>query len=182
MSLSTPGPGASVAFCRLQKARFQRFACCCNAAFVGHSLTTALYVELLRKFSAQYPVICGQAAVCKAETWRSIGLMRSGGQTTVIQRILERRAQQPPAIQDDTTATIAVMLRVLPPPRALLAIADSVVRTQIERFISAEVLDFQAAADEREALSLFTAEFRPVVITDSLELIRKLREIGRAHV
>ena len=105
------------------------------------------------------------------------GLMRSGGQTTVIQRILERRAQQPPAIQDDTTATIAVMLRVLPPPRALLAIADSVVRTQIERFISAEVLDFQAAADEREALSLFTAEFRPVVITDSLELIRKLRAL-----
>src|SRR5437879_13519638 len=85
----------------------------------------------------------------------------------------ERRAQQPPAIQDDTTATIAVMLRVLPPPRALLAIADSVVRTQIERFISAEILDFQAAADEREALSLFTAELRPVVITDSLELIRK---------
>ena len=46
--------------------------------------------------------------------------MRSGGQTTVIQRILERRAEKPPQIQEDTSATIAVMLRVLPPPRALL--------------------------------------------------------------
>src|SRR5207244_1559025 len=113
----------------------------------------------------------------KAETWRSMVPVRAGGQTTVIQRILERRAQHPPAIQDDTTATIAVMLRVLPPPRALLAIGDSVVRTQVERLACAEVLDFQAAADESEALSLFTAEFRPVVITDSLELIRKLRAL-----
>ena len=105
------------------------------------------------------------------------GLMRAGGQTTVIQRILERRAQQPLAIQDDTTATIAVMLRVLPPPLALLSIGDSVTRTQIERLVSAEILDFQAVADESEALRLFTAEFRPVVITDSLELIRKLRAL-----
>ena len=46
--------------------------------------------------------------------------MRSGGQTTVIQRVLERRAEKPPEIQEDTSATIAVMLRVVPPPRALL--------------------------------------------------------------
>ena len=51
--------------------------------------------------------------------------MRSGGQTTVIQRVLERRANQPPALEEDTTSTIAVMLRVLPPPRAVLAIGDS---------------------------------------------------------
>ena len=31
--------------------------------------------------------------------------MRSGGQTTVIQRILEKRAQKPPEIQEDTSAT-----------------------------------------------------------------------------
>ena len=51
--------------------------------------------------------------------------MRTGGQTTVIKRVLERRAQKPPAIQDDTTATIAVMLRVLPPPRGLLSVSDA---------------------------------------------------------
>jgi len=101
--------------------------------------------------------------------------MRSGGQTTVIQRVLERRAHQPPAIQEDTTATIAIMLRVLPPPRALLAIEDSVLRTQIERRIAADLLDFEAAANDSEALRLFAAEFRSVVLTDSLEVIRKLR-------
>ena len=53
--------------------------------------------------------------------------MRAGGQTTVIQRVLERRAQQPPTIEDDTASTIAVMLRCLPPPRALLAIGEQLV-------------------------------------------------------
>jgi two-component system, cell cycle response regulator len=101
--------------------------------------------------------------------------MRSGGQTTVIQRVLERRARQPPAIQVDTTATIAIMLRVLPSPRALVAIGDSVLREQMERRIAPEMLDFEAAANDSQALSLFAAAFRPVVLTDSLELIRKLR-------
>ena len=44
--------------------------------------------------------------------------MPAGGHTTVIQRILERRAAR--ATVEETTATIAVMLRVMPPPRALL--------------------------------------------------------------
>ena len=101
--------------------------------------------------------------------------MRAGGQTTVIQRVLERRAQQPPTIQDDTSSTIAVMLRCLPPPRALLAIGDPNLCSQLESRIAPDMFDFEAAADDAEALSLFTAEFRPVVLTDSLEVIRSLR-------
>ena len=101
--------------------------------------------------------------------------MRSGGQTTVIQRVLERRANQPPALEEDTTSTIAVMLRVLPPPRAVLAIGDSVLRGQIEHRLAADLLDLEHAADDAEALQLFESEFRPVVLTDSPELIRKLR-------
>jgi two-component system, cell cycle response regulator len=101
--------------------------------------------------------------------------MRSGGQTTVIQRVLERRARQPPAIQEDTSSTIAVMLRCLPPPRALLAIGDPILCSQIQSRIAPDMFDFEAAADDAEALHLFTAEFRPVVLTDSLEVIRGLR-------
>jgi hypothetical protein len=56
--------------------------------------------------------------------------MRAGGQTTVIRRVLERRVQQPPTIQDDASSTIAVMLRCLPPPHALLAISDPDVCSQ----------------------------------------------------
>ena len=101
--------------------------------------------------------------------------MRSGGQTTVIQRILEKRAHKRPEIQEDTSATIAVMLRVLPPPRTLLAIDDAALRDYFENVIAESVLDTEAPEDELEAMRLLGVEFYPVVITDSLELIRKIR-------
>jgi two-component system cell cycle response regulator len=100
--------------------------------------------------------------------------MRHGGQTTVIQRILERRAQKPPEIQEDTSDTIAVMLRVLPPPRALLVLEDPSVR-RIEALMSADLFDTRHARDESSALELMGPEFFPVVITDSHELIRRIR-------
>jgi two-component system cell cycle response regulator len=101
--------------------------------------------------------------------------MRSGGQTTVIQRVLERRAHHPPAIQEDTTATIAVMLRVLPPPRALIVVSDKSLENQLERRIAADLLEVEAVTDDNEALQRFVAEFRPVILTDSLEFIRNVR-------
>jgi two-component system cell cycle response regulator len=45
----------------------------------------------------------------------------------------------------------------------------------MERRITSDVLDFESIADEHEALRRFGVEFRPVVLTDSQELIRKLR-------
>jgi diguanylate cyclase (GGDEF)-like protein len=102
--------------------------------------------------------------------------MDAGGQTTVIQQVLERRSHAPLSMeQGDTTATIAVLLRVLPPLRALLAIGDSGLRGRIERQVAADLLDLKTVADDEEALRLFVEEFRPVIFTDSLELIRKLR-------
>ncbi|HZO23131.1 MAG TPA: diguanylate cyclase, partial [Steroidobacteraceae bacterium] len=98
-----------------------------------------------------------------------------GGQTTVIQRILERRAQTPPAIQEDTSATIAVMLRVLPPPRALLVFEDSALLSHLQRRIASELLDGEAITEEQEAVRRFAAEFYPVILTDNPELIRKIR-------
>jgi hypothetical protein len=76
--------------------------------------------------------------------------MPAGGHTTVIQRILERRAAR--ATVDETTATIAVMLRVVPPPRALLVCQDAVVRQQLERRITADMFNYESLADEHEAL------------------------------
>jgi two-component system cell cycle response regulator len=108
--------------------------------------------------------------------------MRTGGQTTVIKRVLERRAQQPSAVQEDTTATIAVMLRVLPPPRALVAIGDAGIRADFERRIPPDMLDVEATGDDGVALVSLVTEFRPVIVTDSLEIIRKIRsqQSGRA--
>ncbi len=101
--------------------------------------------------------------------------MPVGGHTTVIQRVLERRAERPQTREEGTTATVAVMVRVLPPPKALLAIQDAGLLQQLEGHITPDVLDVQGVSDDAEALHLFEAEFRPVVLTDSLELIRKLR-------
>jgi two-component system cell cycle response regulator len=101
--------------------------------------------------------------------------MRSGGQTTVIQRILEKRAHTPPQLQEDTSATIAVMLRVLPPPRTLLVFEDATLRNQCERASTENILDTVVIDDELEALSSLGSEFFPLIVTDHLELIRKVR-------
>jgi two-component system cell cycle response regulator len=97
------------------------------------------------------------------------------GHTTVIQRVLERRGQKQPSSDEGTTATVAVMVRVLPPPKALLAFQDAPIRTLMEQRVRPDMLDYQSAADEAEALRLFEAEFRPVVLTDSPEVIRRIR-------
>jgi two-component system, cell cycle response regulator len=101
--------------------------------------------------------------------------MSDGGNTTVIQRVLARRAERPVANDEGTTATVAVMLRVLPPPRALVVLSDPSVRREIEARITADMLDVEMVEDEAEALRMFAADFRQVVLTDSLELIRRLR-------
>lgn len=108
--------------------------------------------------------------------------MRLGYQTTLLQRVLDGRVPQPPGIRDDTSATIGVMLRVLAPPRALLAIRDGILLSQFERRIAANLLAVQAVSDESEAMSLFELEFPPLILTDSLELIRSLRARQSEHV
>lgn len=100
--------------------------------------------------------------------------MRTGGQTTVIERLLERRIHE--AVTDqDTTATVAVMLRVLPPPRALLAVAAPDFRNAFEQRISEHMLELTTVCEDQEALQELQRDFRPIVVTDSLELLRKLR-------
>jgi two-component system, cell cycle response regulator len=101
--------------------------------------------------------------------------MPSGGHTTVIQRILERRAEQPRASHEETTATVAVMVRVVPPPRVLLAFTEPLLRQQVERRITPDLFELEAGGSVADGLKAFTAGFCPVVFTDSLELIRQLR-------
>jgi two-component system, cell cycle response regulator len=99
-----------------------------------------------------------------------------GGQTTMVQRVLERRAAEPPVPHDETTAaTIAIMARVLPPPTALLVCQDAQLRSEIERRITADLLDVEVVSDEAQALALSAEKFRPVIITDSLEMVRRIR-------
>src|SRR3982074_857478 len=98
--------------------------------------------------------------------------MASGGHTTVIRRVLERRAAKPATVEEGTTATVAGFL---PPPKALLVFRDAPLREHMQRRITPDVLECESVADDDEALRRFEAEFRPVVLTDRLELGRKLR-------
>ncbi len=107
--------------------------------------------------------------------------MPSGGQTTVIQRILERRAQQPAAAHEETTATIAVMLRVLPPSKALLVCKDRTVQALLEPRVARAMLECSVAADEHEALQRCAAEPPAVLVTDTLQLIRRVRAAPSAR-
>lgn len=106
--------------------------------------------------------------------------MPSGGHTTVIQRLLERRVREVTK-GEGTTATIAVMVRVIPPPKALLSFSHAAVGQQVKLNITADMLEVEEAADEHEAVRRL-AEFWPIIVTDSLDLIRRARSAsaGRA--
>jgi two-component system, cell cycle response regulator len=101
--------------------------------------------------------------------------MAAGGHTTVIQRVLERRAERPSVSEEGTTATVAVMVRVLPPPKALLVFQEAPMRAYMEQRVRPDMLDCESVVDEAEALRRLEAEFRPVVLTDNPEVIRRLR-------
>ncbi|MGH8322315.1 MAG: GGDEF domain-containing protein, partial [Steroidobacteraceae bacterium] len=53
--------------------------------------------------------------------------------------------------------------------------SDPVFCSHIQSRIAPDMLDFEVAADAAEAVRLFRSEFRPVALTDSLEVIRSLR-------
>ena len=95
--------------------------------------------------------------------------------TTVIQRVLQRRAEKPASSQEGTTATIAVMVRVIPPPRALLSFFDAALLQHFERHITADMLDIEAIGEKHEILQRLNDDFWPIIVTDSLDLIRTLR-------
>ena len=101
--------------------------------------------------------------------------MAGGGHTTVIQRVLERRAHKSVTTEEGTTATLAVMVRVLPPPKAYLVFQNAGLCQHTERRIMPDMLDCECPADEQAALARFGAEFRPVVLTDNTDFIQKIR-------
>jgi len=107
--------------------------------------------------------------------------MPPAGHTTVIQRLLERRGNEPVNAEEGTTATIAVMVRVIPPPKALLAFSQPSIGEQIKRNITADMLEVEAVASEHEVVRRLPENIWPVILTDSLELVRKVRSGASAR-
>jgi diguanylate cyclase (GGDEF)-like protein len=100
---------------------------------------------------------------------------RAAGQTTLVKRVLERRAERRAKTEEGTTATVAVMLRLLPPLKTLLAIHDRQIRRETEQRITSEILEVECVAEGSEALRRLEVQFWPVILTDDLDLIRKVR-------
>ena len=112
------------------------------------------------------------------ERLSAAGIMTSmspGAHTTVIQRVLDRRAERPLAADEGTTATVAVMLRCLPAPKALLAFENSLLQQRVEQRILPDLFELEVVEPNAETLQRLAAEFRPAIFTDSLELIRRVR-------
>jgi diguanylate cyclase (GGDEF)-like protein len=103
------------------------------------------------------------------------GSALAGGQTTVIQRVLERRAARVPTAAENNTATMAVMIRVMPPPKGLLVFEDPATLIFMEQRVRPDLLDAQPIGTVTEALAILETDFRPVVLTDNPELVRRLR-------
>ncbi len=100
--------------------------------------------------------------------------MPPGGHTTVIQRILERRAYKPPEHAEGTTATLAVMMRVVQPPKVLIACHSDAVRRRFERRILPDVFETEFVEPGLEALKRCGTGHFAAVFTDSLDLVRQV--------
>jgi diguanylate cyclase (GGDEF)-like protein len=79
--------------------------------------------------------------------------------------------------EEDTTATVTVMLRVQPPPRALLVV-DGEYRERLHRALEESGFEASLATLTDEALQAMPATHHPLVVTDRLELVQRLRGLG----
>ncbi|HZO22168.1 MAG TPA: diguanylate cyclase, partial [Steroidobacteraceae bacterium] len=77
--------------------------------------------------------------------------------------------------ESDPLEALSLMRRALPPTRALLALAPGTSRGKLRETLWADLLEIELVSDRREALSRLARDFYPIVLTDSLELIRALR-------
>ena len=93
----------------------------------------------------------------------------------LLREVLSRRRRRAETGDERANATIAVMLRVRPPPRALIAVGEPCLREEVEARVTADLLDTQSALNDQEALQRLAGASYPVVISDSLEFIRDLR-------
>lgn len=99
--------------------------------------------------------------------------------TRLVRQILKRRnatAESPDGGEEDTTATVTVMLRVQPPPRALLVV-DGEYRDRLRHALDDSGFEATLCNSKDQALEAMAAAHYPLVMTDRLELVQRLREL-----
>lgn len=99
--------------------------------------------------------------------------------TRLVRQILKRRApagSPAHAADDDTSATVTVMLRVQPPPRALLVVDDEF-RNRLRVALEDSGFEVFLCNSRDQALQAMADGHHPLVVTEKLELIQRLREL-----
>jgi len=81
------------------------------------------------------------------------------------------------AVAGDVTNTVAVMVRLQPPPRVLLCVADPAQETRFAEGAEGALFEANVIAGEEDAYAAMQSEFRKLAITDSVQLIRQLRAL-----
>ena len=76
------------------------------------------------------------------------------------------------------TGTIAVMVRLQPPPGALVCVADPAQESRFAEVFEGALFEADMIADEENAYAAMQAQFRKVAITDSVQLIGQLRALN----
>lgn len=79
---------------------------------------------------------------------------------------------------EDATATVAVMVRLQPPPRAVVCLADSAQEARFAESFEGALFDANIIASAEDAYAAMKVEVRKLAITDSLQLIRQLRALS----
>jgi diguanylate cyclase (GGDEF)-like protein len=100
--------------------------------------------------------------------------------THLVQQILERRGRpttDAPREHEDTTATVAVILRVQPPPYTLLSV-DETARGRLQRLLEEAEFHVTVAHWGDAAVAALRERHHAFVLTDRLDLIRRVRELA----
>lgn len=107
----------------------------------------------------------------------------SDSPTRLVQQLLGRRRANTETAHPhvDTTATVAIMLRVQPVPIALLAV-DVAARPRLREALEDAGFEVCAVKSGDEAIEAMSTRHHPLVVTDRLDCIRRLREMRAARL
>jgi diguanylate cyclase (GGDEF)-like protein len=105
--------------------------------------------------------------------------------THLVRRILKPHGPIPHAVsagEQDTTATVmTVMLRVQPPPGSLLMV-DAEHCERLRLALDLAGFDVMVASSKDQALGLMSSRHHALAVTDRLDLVACLRELGTSRL
>jgi len=91
-----------------------------------------------------------------------------------MRRFLEQRGTAHGENLRDTTANLAVMVRLMPPPRLLLVLAEASLRDAFSHRLNSALLEVDAVADDETAIAMLELDPCHILVTDSLDLVRRI--------